>query len=66
MCSPAPVVLDALDQPILTAASESSQEVPTVSKSNSLGSRLQSWLAGWKQTLIAELASIGSPKEGFL
>lgn len=31
----------------------------------SIRKRLSQWLLGWKQTLIAELASLGSPKEGF-
>lgn len=28
-------------------------------------SQANQWLLGWKQTLIAELASLGSPREGF-
>jgi hypothetical protein len=27
--------------------------------------RIKRWLSGWKQTLMAELAAMGSPKEGF-
>ena len=65
MCSAAPVLCE-LDRPSLPSVAEPSQPVASANQSNTLQVRLQSWLAGWKQTVIAELASLGSPKEGFL
>ena len=65
MCSAAPV-LSELNRPSLPPAAEPSQPLATTIQSNPLRTKLQSWLAGWKQTVIAELASLGSPKEGFL
>ena len=66
MCSPAPVVLHSLEHPSVQAAAESLRPVAAAKQSNTLRKKLQNWLAAWKQTLIAELASLGSPKEGFL
>jgi hypothetical protein len=65
MCSPAPVLHEP-ERPSLPPAAPLAQPVLPASQSNTLRSKLQSWLAGWKQTVIAELASLGSPKEGFL
>jgi hypothetical protein len=31
----------------------------------SLREKFSRWLLGWKQALIGELVSLGSPKEGF-
>ena len=66
MCSPAPVVLHSLDHPGVQGVPESSRPDAAAKQSNTLRKKLQNWLAAWKQTLIAELASLGSPKEGFL
>jgi hypothetical protein len=66
MCSPAPVVLRGPDRLSLPPATKPSEPAQTVNHGNTVRTRLQSWLAGWKQTLIAELASLGSPREGFL
>lgn len=66
MCSPAPVVLDGLERTGLPPAIDYSQPVVAANQTSTIRTRLQNWLAGWKQTLIAELASMGSPREGFL
>ena len=60
MCSPAPVVLHNLE-------GSSQQSVPHAGREPvGVITKLRRWLAGWKQTLIAELASLGSPREVFL
>jgi hypothetical protein len=66
MCSPAPVLLHDLEHAGTQSAPPAEQSAPIATESNSLRVKLRTWLAGWKQTLIAELASLGSPKEGFL
>lgn len=65
MCSPAPVVLHEAE--LTRRESELAVRAPTrkAGRPNSLRHKLQNWLMGWKQTLIAELASLGSAKEGF-
>jgi hypothetical protein len=66
MCSPAQVVLKLPERSALKAVADVCQPAPVVKESNSPRAKLQNWLAGWKLTLIAELASLGSPREGFL
>jgi hypothetical protein len=62
MCSPATVVSsDVQVHPLSTKQ----PDAIAVRAPLSLRDRLGRWLLGWKQTLIAELASLGSPKEGF-
>lgn len=60
MCSPAPVVLHNLE-------GSGRQSLPRAKRESiRLITKLRRWLTGWKQTLIAELASLGSAREGFL
>ena len=60
MCSPAPTIVS---QELLAAESRSKIEPPAAPAS--LRERLLVWMHGLKQTLIAELASLGLPKERF-
>jgi hypothetical protein len=60
MCTPAPVIPAVLHaEPV--ALRSSPAPVPM-----SLRQRLKQWIVGWKQSLIAELACLGQPREGFL
>jgi hypothetical protein len=62
MCSPATVVSsDAEIRPV----SRQQPNAGAVRAPLSLREKFSRWLLGWKQALIAELASLGSPKEGF-
>jgi hypothetical protein len=60
MCSPSPVVPSQL--PIFAIECPASA---APRKSASLRAKLSMWMLGWKQTVIAELACLGLPEEGF-
>lgn len=62
MCSPATVVSPDAQVDVV---SNHRPDVGAVRAPLSLQQRLRRWLLAWKQTLIAELASLGSPREGF-
>lgn len=66
MCSPAAgVVSPDVELRAASASDSAALGVSAVPTPSSLRQRIGRWLVSWKQTLIAELASIGSPKEGF-
>ena len=62
MCSPATVV--ASDAQVRQVSTQQ-PSAGAVCAPLSLREKFSRWLLGWKQALIAELASLGSPKEGF-
>ncbi|MCI0348699.1 MAG: hypothetical protein L0Z53_04675 [Acidobacteriales bacterium] len=65
MSAPAPVAIHELEAPETTIGSTELKS-SAGRQPDSLRRKLFKWLQGWKQTVIAELASLGSPKEGFL
>jgi hypothetical protein len=66
MCSPAPVISQDLQLLHIEPQPRAPRHRPAAFKLTSLQQELQHWLSGWKQTLIAEVAALGLPKEGFL
>ena len=66
MCSPAPIVITQDLKPLAAdSKAVSMQKIESAVASASLRQRLHDWVHGLKQTFIAELASLGLPKERF-
>jgi hypothetical protein len=66
MCSPAPIVVSQDLKPLaVDSKAVSMQKIQSAVASASLRQRLHDWMHGLKQTFIAELASLGLPKERF-
>lgn len=66
MCSPAPVISQDLQLLRIEPQPRPFRRTAAVVKLISFQQELQRWLSGWKQALIAEVAALGLPKEGFL
>ena len=66
MCSSAPIIVSQ-DLELLGVESEaiSVRKIKQPTASASLRQRLHDWMHGLKQTLMAELVSLGLPKERF-
>jgi hypothetical protein len=62
MCSPAPIIVS---QDIELLGAESLRNIERLAVPASLHERLRDWMHGLKQTFIAEVVSLGQPKERF-
>ena len=65
MCSPAPTIVPQDLELLAESQPLAPQKIEPPAAPASLRQRLQDWLHGLKQTLMAEVASLGLPKERF-